>query len=236
MTDDQWVLLVDPVWQVSAGFGAGSGLGADSDSGSGSAARSDLGPAAGSGPATRSASATDSGPATGSVSAASPASASGSPRDGAAVATPPLTAVVGGWLAREDGSVGRFEANPAYEPSGPGSPTDPLDAALRLAAREEADFDQVAAVLRESAFSVALDVDQEPLIAPSPDNVPCLLVTTAPAHRTRVRAAGWLPASAADLVPLLSAREGTDLLLNPGAPGCTRLLADTVRAAVSRID
>ncbi|MDT8910759.1 type VII secretion system-associated protein [Amycolatopsis sp. PS_44_ISF1] len=155
-----------------------------------------------------------------------------SPGYGTEVATPPLTAVVGGWLARADGSVGRFEANPAYEPTGPGSPTDPLDAALRLAARAEADFDQVAAVLRESAFSVALDVDQEPLVAQSPDNVPCLLVVTAPAHRNRVRAAGWQPASAEDLLPLLSAHEGTDLLLNPGAPGCTRLLADTVRAAV----
>ncbi|HEY2061625.1 MAG TPA: type VII secretion system-associated protein [Amycolatopsis sp.] len=195
MTDDQWVLLVDPVWQAASSSGPE--------------------------------------PAGGSASAPDQTSGSASLEDGAEVTAPPLTAVVGGWLARADGSVGRFEANPAYEPSGPGSPTDPLDAALRLAAREEADFDQVAAVLRESAFSVALDVDQEPLIAPSPDNVPCLLVTTAPAHRTRVRAAGWLPASAEDLLPLLAAREGTDLLLNPGAPGCTRLLADTVREAVT---
>jgi hypothetical protein len=197
MADDQWVLLVDPVWQATSG------------------------------------SASESDPASGLTSDPASGLASDPAEDGAEVAAPPLTAVVGGWLARADGSVGRFEANPAYERSGPGSPTDPLDAALRLAAREEADFDQVAAVLRESAFSVALDVDQEPLIAPSPDNVPCLLVATAPAHRTRVRAAGWLPASAEDLLPLLSAREGTDLLLNPGAPGCTRLLADTVREAVA---
>jgi hypothetical protein len=34
---------------------------------------------------------------------------------------------------------------------------------------------------------------------------------------------------AAELAALLGARPGTDLLLNPGAVGCTRLPADTVR-------
>ncbi|MFI5607325.1 type VII secretion system-associated protein [Amycolatopsis sp. NPDC051903] len=152
--------------------------------------------------------------------------------DGAEVPAPPLPAVVGGWLAREDGSVGRFEANPAYEPSGPGSPTDPLDAVLRLVARGEAGTDQLAAILRESTVALALDVDDEPLVAPSPDNIPCVLATTAPAHRTRVRAAGWLPAAVTDLPALLESRDGVDVLVNPGAPGCTRLPADTIRDAL----
>ncbi|WP_326566992.1 type VII secretion system-associated protein [Amycolatopsis rhabdoformis] len=162
-----------------------------------------------------------------------PAWAPSSTQDGAEVAAPPLAAVVGGWLAGEDGAVGRFEANPAYVPSGPGSPTDPLDAVLRLVARGEADAAQLAAILRESTVSVALDVDDEPLVAPSPDNLPCVLATTAPAHRTRVRATGWHPVAAHDLPALLDTHDGVDLLLNPGAPGCTRLLADTIRDALA---
>jgi hypothetical protein len=152
--------------------------------------------------------------------------------DGTGVAGPPLAAVVGGWLAGADGTVGRFEANPAYEPSGPESPTDPLDAALRLMALGEVDFDRLSAVLRESAFSVALGAQGEPLIAPSPDDVPSLLVTTAPVHRARVRAQSWQLCTAAELAGLLR-EAGVDVLINPGAPASTRLLAESVERAVS---
>lgn len=137
--------------------------------------------------------------------------------------------VVGGWLARADGSIGGFEPNPAYVPSGPESPADPLDAVLRLLARGEADAGLLAAVYRQTGFALALDAAGEPLTAPSPDGVPCLLVTSAPVHRARVRTAGWRAASPAELGELLAARPGTDLLVNPGAPGCTRLPAETVR-------
>lgn len=140
--------------------------------------------------------------------------------------------VVGGWLAREDGSIGAFEPNPAYVPSGPDSPADPLDAVLRLLSRGEADFDRLAPVFHQASTAVALDSAGEPLTAPSPDGVPCLLAATAPAHRARVRTAGWRTVSAAELASLLAARPGTDLLLNPGAVGCTRLPAETVRELV----
>lgn len=153
--------------------------------------------------------------------------------DGAEVAAPPPEAVVGGWLAREDGSVGHFKANPSYEPAGPDSPTDPLDAVLRLIARGEADFDQLASVFRETTFALALDNAGEPLVAPSPDNIPCLLVTTAFAHRRRVRAADWQMTSPAGLVALLGQYDGADLLLNPGALGCLRLLSDTAREFIA---
>ncbi|MGW4482231.1 type VII secretion system-associated protein [Amycolatopsis sp. NPDC004368] len=163
-----------------------------------------------------------------------PAWTPASTEDGAEVEAPPLPAIVGGWLAREDGGVGEFEPNPAYEPSGPDSPTDPLDATLRLAARGEAGFEQLAAVLRTTTLSVALDADQEPIVAPSPDDIPCVLVTSAPAHRTRVRAAGWSPLPPSELPALLAEYDDVDLLVNPGAPGCTRLLADTIRDALAR--
>jgi hypothetical protein len=154
------------------------------------------------------------------------------PPDGIEVTGPPLAAVVGGWLAGADGSVGRFEANPVYQPSSPDSPTDPLDASLRLMSRGEVDFDRLAAVLRESVLAVALGARGEPLVAPAPDDVRSLLVTTAPVHRARVRAESWLEVSAAELAVLLRKVE-VDALINPGAPASTRLLAETVQRAVA---
>lgn len=139
---------------------------------------------------------------------------------------PPREAVAGGWLAHADGSIGRFEPNPGYEPSGPDSPTDALDAALRVGA----DFDRIAAVFRTTTFSVAVDGSGRPMIAPSPDGVSCLLVASAVAHQRRVRAAGWLTVEATALAALA---DKTDVLLNPGAPSCTRLPAETVRDMVT---
>jgi hypothetical protein len=139
---------------------------------------------------------------------------------------PPRRAVTGGWLAHADGSIGRFEPNPDYEPSGPDSPTDALDAAVRAGAG----FDRIAAVFRSTTFSVAVDGAGQPMVAPSPDGVPCVLVVSAVAHRQRVRAAGWLTVEAPALAAML---DGTDVLLNPGAPSCMRLPAETVHETVS---
>ncbi|MFC0546158.1 type VII secretion system-associated protein [Kutzneria chonburiensis] len=142
---------------------------------------------------------------------------------------PPAGSVVGGWLVT-DGVVGRFEPNPDYEPLTPESPTDPVDAALRMAADGEVDSDALFAVIRESEFGVALDEHQRPLIAPAPDDVLSLLVTTAPAHRGRVRAEAWQVVNAAELAGMLAEHE-VDALVNPGATTSTRLLASTIADA-----
>jgi hypothetical protein len=138
--------------------------------------------------------------------------------------SPPLEAVVGGWLVTADGSVGRFRANPDYEPSQPGSPTDPVDATLQLLLRGEIDSDALFAVIKESVFDVALDADGRPIIAPSPDDVPSLLVSTAPAQRFRVHADDWrAEVSAAELGELLREYR-VDVLFNPGGPASIRLI------------
>ncbi|MEV6605655.1 type VII secretion system-associated protein [Kutzneria sp. NPDC051319] len=169
MSDDQWMLLVDPAWQpAEEGRSAGQ--------------------------------------------------------------NPPAEAVVGGWLVAADGAVGRFEPNPDYEPATPESPTDPVDAALRLMADGEVDADALFAVLRESEFGVALDEHQRPVIAPAPDDVLSLLVTTAPAHRGRVRAEAWQVVNAEELAGMLAEHE-VDALVNPGAQTSTRLLASTIADA-----
>jgi hypothetical protein len=145
--------------------------------------------------------------------------------------SPPAEAVVGGWLVTGD-EIGRFEPNPDYEPATPDSPTDPVDAALRLAADGEVDTDLLHAVIREQQFGVALDEHNRPVVAPAPDDVPSLLVTTAPAHRGQVRAEAWLVVDAGELAALL-AEHGVDALVNPGACTSIRLLASAVADAAA---
>lgn len=144
---------------------------------------------------------------------------------------PPLQAVVGGWLVAADGTTGAFVPNPDYLPSGADSPTDPVDAVLRLLADDRADVAALEGALREAELGVAVDVAGNPVLAPSPDDVPCVLATTAPARRKTVRADAWEVVTAAELAGALPA-EGVDVLLNPGSPTATRLVAGAFRAAI----
>jgi hypothetical protein len=148
---------------------------------------------------------------------------------------PPLEAVVGGWLVQADGSAGRFQANPDYQPSQPGSPTDPVDATLQLLTRGEVDSDALFAVIRESVFDVALDAEGKPIIAPAPDDVPSLLVSTAPAQRFRVHADDWrAEVTATELSDLLQEYK-VDVLFNPGGPASVRLIGDVFADYVSGV-
>jgi hypothetical protein len=144
----------------------------------------------------------------------------------------PLNVIVGGWLASADGIVSQFYPNPDYEPTTPGSPTDPVDATLQLVTRGESTSEMLFAVIKESTFAVALDEHEAPIVAPSPDDVPSLLVTTAPFHQTRVRAEHWRDVTGTELADLL-AEQGVDLLLNPGAPASIRLLGEAFARNVS---
>ncbi|MGO1056138.1 type VII secretion system-associated protein [Crossiella sp. CA198] len=146
-------------------------------------------------------------------------------------AEPPATAVTGGWLVEPDGRIGAFHPNPDYLPAGPDSPTDPVDAALRRLDEGVLDAEAFFAVLRTGTLGLAVDQLEEPVVAPAPDDVPSLLITTAPAHRPRVGAAGWRAVSLTELA-LLLAEYQVDLLINPGAPASLRLHgAAVVRAA-----
>jgi hypothetical protein len=145
---------------------------------------------------------------------------------------PPMEAVLGGWFVEADGTTGRFHANPAYEPSSPSSPTDPVDATLQLVIRGEAQVDQLLSTMRETVVGLALDEQNQAVVAAAPDDVPSVLVTTAPAHRRRVRAvAGWVELSAEELADLLP-DEGVDVLLNPGAPSSMRLIAGVLKSSI----
>ncbi|MQY24956.1 type VII secretion system-associated protein [Nocardia aurantia] len=143
---------------------------------------------------------------------------------------PPAEAVVGGWFVDAAGEVGRFHANPDYEPSTETSPTDPVDATLQLVTQGKAGSDELMSTLREAVVGVAVDEDDNPVVDASPDGVPCVLVTTAPAHRDRIEVQRWAEVHAVELAAALP-DEGIDVLLNPGAPASMRLIASAVKEA-----
>ncbi|PKW00242.1 hypothetical protein ATK30_0337 [Amycolatopsis echigonensis] len=143
---------------------------------------------------------------------------------------PPLEAVVGGWFVDRHGDVERFEPNPAYQPSRPGSPTDPVDAAVGLVVHGKLDAGELVAVMRHAVFAVAVDENRDAVVAPAPDGVPSLLVATAPAHQQRVDVAGWIGLTFDHLAAILPA-EDVDVLLNPGAPASVRVDAGALKQA-----
>lgn len=144
---------------------------------------------------------------------------------------PPNEAMVGGWLLDEAGQKGPFQPNPDFVPRDDVTPTDPTDAVLRLIARGEAGVDELVASLRDGIVEIALHTEAEPLVVMSPDNVRCVLVVTAPAHRNRLDLAPdqWAPLPGAELAEVIP--EGLDILLNPDGPAGFRLVAEVLRAS-----
>ncbi|GHH56458.1 type VII secretion system-associated protein [Lentzea cavernae] len=140
---------------------------------------------------------------------------------------PPLHAVVGLWPVEEDGAVGRFRANPDYRPVDADSPSDPIDAGLRLVLRGDAEIGQVQALLRDSLVDVAMNGDGRPLVLKSPDEIPCVVVCTSEPHRARMFAPDWQRTDLAEVVALLA--DGVDALINPGGPASVRLSGDFLR-------
>jgi hypothetical protein len=141
---------------------------------------------------------------------------------------PPVQAMAGGWPLDADGNPGKFEPNPGFVPATPTSPTDPIDAVLRLVADGQAPVDEVIPTVRDAMLEVAVSDDGYPLIGPAPDGAPCVAVATAPLHRQRVPSVEhWGTVTAEQLLKLLPS--DTDILLNPGAPGSMRLLASALR-------
>jgi len=150
------------------------------------------------------------------------------------VPEPPVKVLLGAWLVTADGGRGRFQANPVYEPATVDSPLDPVDAVLRLIARDKSGDQQLGSllstVLRDVMLCIALDDQGVALVRPAPDGVPSVLVTTAPGHRRRLKVPAWVDVTVEQLAAALPAR-GVDVLLNPGAPASMRVLADVIRDA-----
>ncbi|WP_410604743.1 type VII secretion system-associated protein [Amycolatopsis sp. lyj-90] len=141
--------------------------------------------------------------------------------------SPPIEAVVGLWPVEADGKVGKFRANPDYLPAGEDSPSDPLDAVLRLVLQGRAEPEQIQLMLRDSLFDIAMNGDGRPLVTKSPDDVPCCVVATGEAYRRRIASPGWRRIDLGELTGLLA--DGIDVLFNPGGPASVRLAGDFMR-------
>ncbi|OZM70819.1 hypothetical protein CFN78_23150 [Amycolatopsis antarctica] len=139
---------------------------------------------------------------------------------------PPAESVVGLWPVTE-GAIGKFRPNPDYVPFDANSPSDPLDAVLRLARLGRAETWHLQLMLRDTLCDVAMRDEDNALVASSPDEVPCAVVATAHQHRARIKAPGWRRVDLIGLAELLS--DGVDVLFNPGAATSVRLTGDFVR-------
>ncbi|WP_344420593.1 type VII secretion system-associated protein [Amycolatopsis minnesotensis] len=143
-------------------------------------------------------------------------------------AAPPARAVVGYWPVQDDGGIGKFCANPAYRPGDRNSPSDPLDAALRLLLRGQASSAQIQLMMRDTLVDIAVQVGGRPLVVSSPDGRESVVVATGEPHRARIGAPGWRRAATLeDLVELLDG--DVDVLFNRGGPASVRLTGDFVR-------
>jgi hypothetical protein len=139
---------------------------------------------------------------------------------------PPPEAMVGGWLLDENGNAGPFQPNPDYMPRDDTSPTDPADAVMRLIVEGQATIDDLIPVVQDAIVELAVTEDGYPLVGPAPDKSPCVAVATAAVHRKRVGGDNWAELTFPELVDVLPA--DTDILLNPGAPAATLLIASTL--------
>ncbi|MFQ6229429.1 type VII secretion system-associated protein [Nocardia sp. NPDC002869] len=140
---------------------------------------------------------------------------------------PPLEVVVGGWRIEKDGELGPFQPNPGYLPLSPRSPSDPIDALLRLADIGEDRSDRIVPTLLRTVVEIACDEQHRPRTAMSPDGIRCAVVVTAEIHKQHLGVRHWVPVLGSRLYGALP--ECTDILFNPGGDHSFRLTAAAVR-------
>ncbi|WP_133794407.1 type VII secretion system-associated protein [Actinokineospora alba] len=148
--------------------------------------------------------------------------------------SPPIEAVVGMWPVEEGGKLGKFQPNPDHVPSDEDSPTDPVDAVLRLVLQGRAEAEHIQLMLRDSLFDIAMNGDGRPLVTKSPDDIPCVVVATGEAHRRRYSAPDWKRIDLDELVVMLA--DGVDVLFNPGGVASVRLTGDFIRETMMMAD
>ena len=147
---------------------------------------------------------------------------------------PPIEAVVGLWPVEDEGKIGKFRANPEYVPADENSPSDPLDAVLRLVLQGRAEAEHIQLMLRDTLFDIAMNGDGRPLVTKSPDDILCVVVATGEPHRQRIASPDWRRIDLDELVELLA--DEVDVLFNPGGPASVRLTGDFMRETLMMDD
>ncbi|GHF63774.1 hypothetical protein GCM10018790_47110 [Kitasatospora xanthocidica] len=138
---------------------------------------------------------------------------------------PPDWAVIGRWRAGEDGSVEEFAENGEYRPSPLArewpAPTDPVDAAVQLAATGYGPAEDVYRALAAARFAVLLDGSGGVGGFGLPDGAPAVVVYSA---RSWLEAAGNPDHAVIGPGTLLERLPpGLGIVVNPGAPAAMRL-------------
>lgn len=139
---------------------------------------------------------------------------------------PPTEVMVGGWRL-EEGELGPFRPNPGYRPQTPNTPSDPIDALLRLIAAGEDRGDRIIPTLTHTVVEIACDDQNQPRIALSPDDIPCVVVVTAEIHKQRLTVPRWLSVLGSRLPEIVP--DGTDVWFNPSSDHQFRLATTAIR-------
>ncbi|MEV6430042.1 type VII secretion system-associated protein [Nocardia sp. NPDC051463] len=145
---------------------------------------------------------------------------------------PPSEVIVGGWMMNENGSAGPFQPNPDYVPAGEATPTDPLDAILRLIAEGEPRLaDEFVSIMLDSVVEIGCDEDNQPAVTTASDGIPCALIATAQWQKRGIAVDSWWPVVGSALPDIVPA--GTDILVNPNGYAPFRLTVNALRHTTS---
>lgn len=140
---------------------------------------------------------------------------------------PPPEALVGGWMVDDNGNVGPFQPNPEYLPADAATPTDPLDAILRLIAGGEQHLvDEFVSMLCHSIVEIGGDEHERPVVAGLSDDGLCIVVVTSQAQKLGVEVSHWYPVLGSDLPEIVP--DGAGILFNPNGDAPLCLVADAL--------
>jgi hypothetical protein len=149
----------------------------------------------------------------------------------AAGAVPPY-AVVGGWQVDDRGELGAFTVNPDYRPSpvalGFDPPTDPVDAALQLAATGHGPDTDVTAALAAGIVYLPVDADGGLVAHRDVDGADLVVIFTDP-HQASA-AAHLLATEVAAVTSTVP--DDTVVEINPGSQASLRVLSHELREAL----
>ncbi|GAA3021128.1 type VII secretion system-associated protein [Kitasatospora sp. NPDC057738] len=147
---------------------------------------------------------------------------------------PPDWAVIGRWRAGEDGSVEEFAPNAEYRPSPLArewpAPTDPVDAAVQLAATGYGPGDDVYRALASARVAVLLDEFGTVGGFGLPDGEPAVVVFSARSWLEAAGSPGHAVVGPGTLLERLP--PGLGIVVNPGAPAAMRLEPGPLWAAL----
>lgn len=133
---------------------------------------------------------------------------------------PPAWALIGQWRSGPTGEIEEWQDNDEYRPSpralGWPEPTDPVDAAVQLAATGYGPADDVPRILAGAEVAVLVGSDGSPLPAATPDLTPAVPIYTSQTYTDIAGRLAFRYLPVAELVKLLP--DGHHFYVNPSGP------------------